>query len=81
MNDIKNNYLENLSGCGTNIKWTFVNAKYQKGTKVFDKENNLEGIITSSYHYGDENSRAYFVKWSNGKELDYTKDTIEKYII
>ena len=81
MDDIKTNYYDNLTGCGTSIKWTFENAKYQKGTKVFDSENNIEGIITSSYHYGDENTRAYFIKWSNGKEMDYSKEAIEQFII
>lgn len=80
MNDINKNYYDNLMGCGTGIKWTFENAKYQKGTIVFDKETNLEGVITSSYHYGNEDTRAYFIKWSNGKEKDYYKEDVEKYI-
>lgn len=80
MDDLNKNYYDNLTGCGTSIKWTFEGAKYQKGTKVFDKENNLEGEITSSYHYGSEETRAYFIKWANGKEIDYSKDDTEKYI-
>lgn len=80
MNNIENNYLNNNTGCGTNIKWTFENAKYQKGTQVFDKERNLDGEITASYHYGNEDTRAYFIKWDNGKEVDYSKEEIEKFI-
>ena len=80
MNDINKNYYDNLMGCGTSIKWTFENAKYQKGTEVYDKESNLEGIITTSYHYGSEDTRAYFIKWSNGVEKDYSKEEIGKYI-
>lgn len=80
MSDINKNYYDNLTGCGTSIKWTFNNAKYQKGTKVFNKDNNTSGEITSSYHYGDESTRAYFIKWENGEELDYSKEDIEEYI-
>lgn len=81
MNNLDKNFYDNITGCGTNIKWTFVNAKYQKGEKVFDKEKNIEGTITASYHYGSEDTRAYFIKWADGKELDYSKEEIEKYII
>ena len=81
MNDINKNYYDNLTGCGTSIKWTFENAKYQKGTKVYNQESNKEGIITSSYHYGSEDTRAYFIKWLDVVEKDYSKEDIEKYII
>ncbi|MDO5439948.1 MAG: hypothetical protein Q4F12_00265 [Erysipelotrichaceae bacterium] len=81
MDDINKNYYDNLTGCGTPIKWTFTNAKYQKGAKVFDKENNISGEITSSYHYGSEETRAYFIKWDNGVEKDYSYKEIEQYII
>lgn len=80
MDNINKNYYENISGCGTNIKWTFENAKYPKGTKVFDQEHNLEGVITASYHYGSEETRAYFIKWNNNVEKDYSKDDTEKFI-
>ena len=80
MDDINKNYYDNLTGCGTPIKWTFVNAEYQKGTKVFDKENNRQGEITSSYHYGSEETRAYFIKWDDGSEKDYSKEDTKKYV-
>lgn len=80
MNDIKTNYYDNLVGCGTSIKWSFEGAKYQKGTKVFDKEKSLHGEITSSYHYGGEDTRAYFIKWENGQESDYTKEKTKEYV-
>ena len=80
MSELDKNYYDNLTGCGTSIKWTFVGAKHQKGTKVYDPINNLEGEITSSYHYGNEDTRAYFIKWDNGIEKDYSKDDTEKFI-
>lgn len=79
MDDLNKNYYDNLTGCGTSIKWTFENAKYQKGTKVIDNDSCLEGVITSSYHYGSEDTRAYFIKWENGIEKDYSAKDVENF--
>lgn len=74
-----NNYSDYFEGCGTGIKWTFEGAKYPKGQKLID-DNKREGIITLSYHFGNEESRTYFVKWQDNSETEVDHKTMDRFV-
>jgi len=69
--------MDELSGCGTGIKWGFENAKYQKGSKVIYKEKS--GVVEECYHYDDVNKKSYIIRLDGGSLIDIKESELDSY--
>lgn len=69
--------MDELSGCGTGIKWSFENALYQKGEKVL--HNKDLGTVEECYHFENPNVRNYIVRLDNGNLIDVKESELNKY--
>jgi len=68
--------MDNLSGCGTGIKWSFENALYQKGCKVVYKDSQI-GTVEDCYHFEDPSIKHYIVRLLNGNLIDVLENDLK----